>query len=257
MALLFPALVYANSVSIGPTKILSDMSPGETKTFEITVLNDTNRDLSDYEIIVRELILLKESNSFDIDSIKQGKNKNPQSFVNFVKLPDKLFTIKKKSFLKIPLVVTLPSDAKGSGYFSYVVRAQEKKKKNTVQVRTNFNGLVAINVKNKENFNLKIKQSQFKKEVIKIEVENIGLGFVEISGEALILNEKQEQVAKIVLANQYNQDKLAMYPQKQYWLNSALSGLKLKKGQKYKVLVNLKDEKRKFIKSELIDLSIQ
>ena len=245
------------ALTYSPTKVFEEAKPGETKTIEISIYNDASKDLKNLEMVVAEYILKDNGLELDTKKIHENKEKNSQTLVPYVKLPNPDLILPSKKMTKVPIIVTIPKDFTGSGYFTYIIRAKKTNKSNVAQLRINLFGRVAINVKGTEKTVLKPKMVTVNSATNQVEVEfkNEGNTYADITGDIILMNSKNEAVGRLQLQNKLGTQSMAVFPSNTYTLVSFLG--KEFNAADLKAMVSLKDEKRKYAVSEILPLTIK
>lgn len=256
---LFSTTLYAQQVTISPAEIITEMKPGETKNFEISIQNESNSPLSDMNFYIKDYVNKQNMNMIDTVKVAQGvKPSHDMSISSFVKADTGAISpILSKTQRKLTISVSIPKDYKKTvGYFVYSIEPNKASLMRQTKLATGalmqFFGRGIINVvqphTKKE---LKISKMQLtKKGVVDLEIQNSGNQALEFEGDIVILDSKNKQLGKFDLTTEYNTKKqLALPLEISYKLNTAFPSQLIQKGNQ--ILITVRDYKRDFSQSFL------
>lgn len=102
---------------VGPGKIELQIKPGESKTIEMTVTNRTGG--SRYFEIGTEDAMGSDDPTKTL--VLLGDDRGPYSMKDYVSVPSKRFEVADNTRVRIPVTVTIPSDAEPGGLYGSVL----------------------------------------------------------------------------------------------------------------------------------------
>lgn len=263
--LTFISLKSFGQITISPMEILADIKPGESKNFEVMIVNGSQKPLEGLTFNIKEYINEKGMNK--IDTIKVRKNEKPShdwSIAAFVKADTKnMDPIMPGKGKKVTINISIPKDFnKGLGAFSYTIEpnpANMLVKKNGFETKTQFFGRSFINIpSDKAIQKLELKSAQVSsKGVISLDIVNKGDKVLEVKGDVIVLDKNNKQLGKFDLTNQYNLGAQLTVPLKDvsYKMSSALPQNLLSKGNR--LIITFRDLRRDFSQSFMKDIKVK
>lgn len=252
-------------ITISPMEILADIKPGESKNFEVMIVNGSNKPLEGLTFNIKEYINDKGMNK--IDTIKVRNNDKPThdwSIVSFVKADTKnIDPILPKKGKKVTINISIPKDYnKGLGAFSYTIEpnpANAILKKNGFETKTQFFGRSFINIPSDKSVQkLELTSAQVSsKGIVTLNFVNKGDKVLEVKGDIIVLDKNNKQMGKFDLTNQYNSGAQLTVPLKDvsYKMTSALPSKLLEKGNR--LIITFRDLRRDFSQSFVKDVKIK
>lgn len=262
MLLTFISLKSFGQITISPMEILADIKPGESKNFEVMIVNGSSKPLEGLTFNIKEYI--NEKNMNKIDTVKVRKNDKPThdwSIVSFVKADTKnMDPILPGKGKKVTINITIPKDfKKGLGAFSYTIEPNPAiaiLKKNGFETKTQFFGRSFINVPVDNSVKkIELLSAQVSsKGIVSLELANKGDKVLEVKGDIIVLDKNNKQLGKFDLTNQYSLSAQLTVPLKDviYKMNSVLPPNLLTKGNK--LVITFRDLRRDFSQSFVKDV---
>lgn len=261
----FVAFQVKAQITISPMEILADIKPGESKNFEVMIVNGSSKPLEGLTFNIKEYINDKGMNK--IDTIKVRKNEKPThdwSITSFVKADTKnIDPILPGKGKKVTINISIPKDySKGLGAFSYTIEpnaAGMVMKKVGFETKTQFFGRAFVNVLGDKNTpKLELTNAEVSnKGVISLGLVNKGDKVLEVKGSIIVLDDKKKQIGKFNLTNQYNSNAqlTVPLPDVSYKMSAAVPKNFLSKGNT--LIINFVDERRNFTQSFAKDIKIK
>lgn len=111
------ASIVVGDFVVGPGKIETQITPGRTQTFEMTITNRTGIDRR-FNIEIEDMT----GSADGKDSIiLLGDDRGPYSIKDYIQLPATSFDLKQGQRARVPVKIAIPADAEPGGFYGSVL----------------------------------------------------------------------------------------------------------------------------------------